>query len=63
MLTGCFARFGSNGNNGLLVGCALNLNNALSNSNWNYGLGLTYQIDGIITKYPIILHRRRLKQR
>lgn len=63
MLTGCFARFGSNGNNGLHVGCALNLNNALSHSNWNYGLGFTYQIDGTITKYPIILHRRRLKQR
>jgi hypothetical protein len=39
VLTGCFARFGSNGNNGLHVGAALNLNNALSNSNWNYGLG------------------------
>ena len=58
-----FARFGGAGNVGLHVGCALNLNNALSNSNWNYGLGFTYQIDGTITKYPIILNRRRLKQR
>jgi hypothetical protein len=29
---------GSNGNNGLLCGRALNVNNALSNSNWNYGV-------------------------
>jgi hypothetical protein len=39
----CFARFGSNPNDGLLVGAfALNVNNASSNSNWNYGVALTY---------------------
>lgn len=36
-----FARFGSGGFNGLLVGCALLLDHALSYSNWNCGLGLT----------------------
>jgi hypothetical protein len=38
-----FARFGSNPNNGLLVGVwALNVNDAVSNSNWNYGVSLNY---------------------
>lgn len=38
-----FARFGSNPNNGFLVGAfALNVNNAVSNSNWNYGVALSY---------------------
>lgn len=36
-----FARFGGDGYNGLLVGCALALNSALSRSYWGYGLGLT----------------------
>lgn len=36
-----FARFGGFGSNGLLVGCALDLCNALSHSYWGYGLGLT----------------------
>ena len=36
-----FARFGGGGNSGLLVGCALALGNALSDSAWGYGLGLT----------------------
>ena len=36
-----FARFGGNGSNGLLVGCALDLNNALSYSHWVYGVALT----------------------
>lgn len=38
-----FARFGSNPNDGLLVGAfALNVNNAVSHSNWNYGVALSY---------------------
>lgn len=36
-----FARFCSSGVNGLLVGCALRLSHALSNSSWDFGLGLT----------------------
>lgn len=36
-----FARFGSAGGSGLLVGCALHLRNALTHSNWDCGLGLT----------------------
>lgn len=36
-----FARFGGYGGNGLLVGCALDLGDALSDSGWYYGLGLT----------------------
>ena len=36
-----FARFGGSGNLGLLVGCALVLDSALSHSFWFYGLGLT----------------------
>lgn len=36
-----FARFGSNGHNCLLVGCALLLSGALSYSHWFFGLGLT----------------------
>jgi hypothetical protein len=35
-----FARFGA-GADGLLVGCALTLNAALSGSGWSFGLGLT----------------------
>nr|DAT17564.1 MAG TPA: hypothetical protein [Caudoviricetes sp.] len=38
-----FARFGSNPNDGLLVGAfAFNVNNASSISNWNYGVSLNY---------------------
>lgn len=37
----CLARFGGAGNNGLLVGCALRLDYALSYSYWHFGLGLT----------------------
>ena len=40
---GCFARFGGAGNSSFLCGRALNLNNAVSNSNWNYGVAQTYQ--------------------
>lgn len=36
-----FARFGGGGSHGLLVGCALHLNDALSYSVWVFGLGLT----------------------
>ena len=36
-----FARFGGFGYGGLLVGCALSLDAALSYSGWNCGLGLT----------------------
>lgn len=36
-----FARFGGDGAYGLLVGCALALYNALSGSDWGFGLGLT----------------------
>lgn len=36
-----FARFGGAGNNGLRVGCAMDLNSALSYSGWSCGLGLT----------------------
>lgn len=36
-----FARFGSDGNNGLLVGCALALSYALSSSRWFFGVALT----------------------
>ena len=37
----CFARFGGDGYAGLLCGCAVLLNNALSYSTWNFGLALT----------------------
>jgi len=38
-----FARFGCCSDDGLLVGAfTLNLNNVLSNSNWNFGLSLNY---------------------
>ena len=36
-----FARFGGSGNLGLLVGCALGLNDALSSSAWYFGVALT----------------------
>lgn len=36
-----FARFGGNGNDGLRVGCALTLDDALSYAHWNYGVALT----------------------
>ena len=36
-----FARFGCTGDGGLLVGCALDLDDLLSFSLWTYGLGLT----------------------
>ena len=57
-----FARFGCSGDYGLLVGCALTLNTALSYSGWYYGLALTYSNYGRITKRPIILHHRHLQQ-
>ena len=38
-----FARFGGNSDNGLICGSfALNVNNAVSVSNWNFGLSLNY---------------------
>ena len=38
-----FVRFGGNPNNGLIVGAfAFIVNNAVSNSNWNYGVSLNY---------------------
>nr|DAT70444.1 MAG TPA: hypothetical protein [Caudoviricetes sp.] len=38
-----FARFGSNPNDGFLVGAfAFNVNNPSSHSNWNYGVSLNY---------------------
>ena len=43
VLTCGFARFGSNPNDGLLVGAfAFIVNNVVSNSNWNYGVSLNY---------------------
>ena len=38
-----FARFGGNSNNGSKCGAFYcNLNNPVSNSNWNYGVALSY---------------------
>jgi hypothetical protein len=38
-----FGRFGGNTNNGARCGAfALNVNNVVGNSNWNYGVALYY---------------------
>ena len=43
VITYGFARFGGNSDNGLHCGSfALNVNNVVSLSNWNYGVSLTY---------------------
>nr|DAT94647.1 MAG TPA: hypothetical protein [Caudoviricetes sp.] len=39
----CFARLGGSSYNGLLCGAfALNVNDVVSNSNWDYGASLFY---------------------
>lgn len=59
----CPALVGGNCNNGFHVGClALNVNNAVSNANWNIGAATSYK-NGRLTKGIIFLHRRRLKYR
>ena len=46
-----FARFGSNSDTGLLCGSsALNVNDLVSHSNWNYGVSLTC-LRGIINGF------------
>lgn len=51
-LWGAFLLFGGNSNNGLKCGPVYcNLNNGLSNANWNYGAAQSIQF-GTITKCP-----------
>lgn len=53
---------GGNCNNGLLVGAScVNLNNLVSNSNWNIGAASFLLNNGSLTKHTILLHLRHLK--
>ena len=61
VLVSCRALVGGACSDGSHCGAlALNLNNPLSNANWNIGASNSYKI-GAITKDTIFLHRRALK--
>lgn len=55
---------GGNSENGLHCGAsAVNLNNLVSNSNWNISAASFLSMYGILTKHTIFLHPGRLKYR
>ena len=49
-LRGAFLIWGANCNNGLHEGAAFNVNNPLSNSNWNIGPSHAYLNMGLLTE-------------